>query len=104
MTLEELFAIGGPLAATARKFVEASADFLGELSKNNITLDLGPSNETTNEVDYEAPSSEAYKRTYKPITASEIIQANKSMTENISGEKWVAGFLACVQLILIAKP
>jgi hypothetical protein len=104
MTLEEIFAQGGPIADAARKFVEASAAFLAELSKNNLTLDFGPSDNTDNDIDYDEPASASYRRTYKPITAAEIVQANKAMTEAISGEKWVEGFLTLAALLLVARP
>lgn len=101
MTIEEIIAQGGPLAEKARKFVEAFAAFLDELARNNLSLDFGPANETTNQIDYNAPTIGAYRRTYKPITAEEIVKANKAMTEAIAGEKWVAGFLTFAALLML---
>lgn len=89
------------LGDSARKWVEVTAEFIGQLSSHNIELNFGPTNDTDVEVDYDAPASAAYKRTYTPITTSEIVTANKDMTEAISGEKWVDGFVTAVQFIMM---
>jgi len=101
MTIQEIMTAGGPLAAAAENFVKTAAVFIGELSKNNLSLDLGPANNTDNVIDYDAPASDSYKRTYAPITAEEIILANKKMAEAISGERFIDGFIACVQLMMM---
>lgn len=102
--LEQIVAQGGPVAEATRKFVESAAVFLSELAQNNITLDIGPSDSTENKIDYSAPTLDSYRKTYKPISATEIIEANKKMTEAISGEKWFAGFMTAVQLIMMFRP
>ena len=105
MTIEEILEDGttAGLGVSARGLVVAAAKFIEELAKNNIELDFGEADNTTNEIDYNAPVSDSYKKTYKPITTTEIIQANKSMSEAISGEKWIAGFMTMVKLLLMAK-
>lgn len=104
MTIQELLAQGGDVAASARKFVEATAAFVGELSKHNLSLELGEANTTENYIDYSAPTIDSYKKTYKPITATEIIEANKKMSEAISGERFLDGMIAAIQLMLLFKP
>ena len=91
------------VGAAAKKFVEDFAKFLEKLSENNVELDFGEADDTSNEIDYTSPAADSYKKTYKPITTTEIAEANKAMSEAISGEKWVEGFMAAIQLMLMAK-
>jgi len=103
MTLDELFQRKDELGDEARKWIESTAAFLKTLSEHNLDLEFGASDGTSAEVDYDAPAEDAYKKTYTPIKASEIVEANKQMTEAISGEKWVDGFVTMVKLLLMAK-
>jgi len=104
MTIQDILSKGGEIEANAKAFIQASATFFDTLAKNNLTLDLGQADSSSVNVDYDAPTQDAYKKTYRPIDSSEIIQANKEMTEAISGEKWVEGFITCVQLIMMFAP
>jgi len=103
MTLQELFDNVGEIGDISKDFLKAFAKFIDVLAENNIEIDFTGSETSENVIDYESPASESYKKTYKPITASEITKANKEMSEAIAGEKWVEGFIACVQLMLLAK-
>lgn len=104
MNLQEIFAQGGPLAERAKDFVKASAVFVEELAKSGHSLDLNQLNNSSvsGGVNYDAPVLDAYKKQYTPIKPSEIVQANKEMAESLAGEKWVAGFMAAVQLMMMA--
>jgi len=102
MKLEDIFQ-NKDLGPKARKVVESIAGLLGALAKDNVELEFGESEDTTNVIDYDSPASDSYKKSYKPITTSEIVKANKAMSEAISGEKWCEGFLACIQLFLMVK-
>lgn len=108
MELDKVLESGTPqpttdLGKAARAFVSAAAVFVGELARNNIDLDFGEAEDTSNTIDYDAPVSDSYKKTYKPISASEIVQANKDMSEALAGEKYVEGFLACIKLMTMVK-
>jgi hypothetical protein len=103
MNIQEIFNLGGPLAEKAKEFVRTTAVFLDELAKNGQHLDLNSLNNVSTGVDYDAPVLDSYKKQYTPITPGEIMEANKKMSEAIAGEKWVEGFMACVQLVLMAK-
>jgi len=108
MKLEEVLEIGKSepdtnLGKSARAFVEAAAKFIEELAKDNVDLEFGEADDTTNVIDYNAPVSDSYKKTYKPITASEIVEANRQMSQAIAGEKFIAGFIAAIQLFLMVK-
>jgi len=102
MTLEELFKQEGDLAKQAKLWVQATSTFIKVLSENNIELDFGKADDTSTDVDYDAPAEEAYKRSYTPIKSSDIAEANKSMSEAIAGEKWVEGFMAAIKLMMAA--
>jgi len=102
MTLEEIFKQEGEMAKEAKRWVQATATFIKVLSEHGIELDFEKTDDTSTDVDYDAPADAAYKRSYTPIKASDIAQANKAMTEAIAGEKWMEGFRVAVQLIVIA--
>ena len=108
MDTKKIFEGSDELAAKARAFVEAAGAFFGEMAKTGNGLDLALMElDKVSEglgVDYDAPVMDAYKKVYRPITAGEIANANKEMTQAIAGEKWVEGFMTCVQLIMMFKP
>lgn len=104
MTINEILSKGGDLEVNAKAFIKASSVFIDTLAKNNITLDMGVSDSSAVDIDYDAPIESVYKKTYRPIDSSEIIKANKEMSEAISGEKWISGFVTCIQLIMMFAP
>lgn len=101
-TLQEILATGGDVAAATRSFVEASAKFFDELAKNNLSLDFGAADTTSNVIDYDKPTTDSYVKSYKPISATDIILANKKMQSALAGEHFVDGFLACLALVMLA--
>lgn len=108
MDINSIFAGNDNLGQKARAFVEAAGAFLGELSKTGnglevALMELDNSGSGIN-VNYDAPVLDAYKKTYRPITASEIAIANKEMSQALAGEKWTEGFLACAQLMMALRP
>ena len=109
LTVEDLLGVAGvaggtaELGASARNFVTAAAKFIEELAKNEVELDFGEAENTSNEIDYNAPVSDSYRKSYKPITTTEIVEANKNMSEAIAGEKWCEGFLMAIKFMLLVK-
>ena len=103
MTLQEILNDPGKLGQAAREFVEQAAAFIEALAENDLTLEFGPADGTENKVDYDAPVSAAYVKSYKPIAASEIVSANKEMSEALAGENKVAGFVAAIKLFALAS-
>lgn len=99
MDIQEVMNKDAETGDAVKAFIKASARFLEVLSKHNINLEVNDPG--AGAIDYNAPASAAYKKTYRPIEAAEIIQANKEMSEAISGEQWVKGFLMCVKLMLL---
>lgn len=98
MTLQEL--INDPnLGQYVRDFIQASSRFIQILSENNITIDVPATGPTVNYDDDDGLGN--YGKTYTPITPADIIAANKAMTEAIAGEKWLDGFVACLQIIMM---
>jgi len=87
MTLEELFQRKDELGDGARKWMKSTSEFLKVLSEHNLDLEFGAADDTDEVIDYDAPVMDSYTKSYKPIKASEIVVANKKMTEAISGEK-----------------
>lgn len=107
MNAKNLFDGSGDLATKARAFVEATGAFLGEMAKSGESLDIAMmelDQSTGGGVDYDAPVLDAYKKTYRPISPSEIANANREMTQAIAGEKWVAGFMQAVQIMMMFRP
>lgn len=107
MDLKNVFGGTDDLALKARSFVEATGAFVGELAKTGqdvevSMLELDNTGDPT-AIDYDAPVMDSYKKTYRPISASEIAKANKQMAEALAGENFVEGFLTAVQLIMMFK-
>lgn len=101
MTIQEILAKGGDVEKYAKAFISSSAAFIDVLAKNNLSIDLGVADTSSVTIDYDAPASASYKKTYRPLNSSEIIQANKEMAEALAGEHWVDGFMTCVQLVMM---
>ena len=105
MTVQELSAAPGDVGNAVKAWVAATASFVQALSDNNISVEFGPAGTSNTNVDYDSPPEASYQKTYKPITADDIVQMNKTMQNALRGENFIEGFLTCLQIIaMFARP